>query len=103
MSPITYLTSLTAKIYKLIPMRDDEESGKGVFLDKYIDSLIIEVMGALETYPELRENDKYISIVNTMQYIAHNYTEHSVWRRESFKMLRTLEKLRSSMGGDGYD
>lgn len=103
MSPTPYLTSLTAKIYKLIPMRDDLEAGKDVYLDKYIDSLLIEMMGALETYPVLRSSDKYISIVNTAQYMAHNDTVHAAWRRETFKMLRYLERLQEMYGGEGDD
>lgn len=99
MSPVIYLASLTAKIYKLIPMREDMDSGKDVFLDKYIDSLLIELMGALDTYPALRDSDKYISVVNTIQYLAHNETEGAAWRREAFKMLRTIERLRDAFGG----
>ena len=100
MSPEPYLVSLTAKIYKLIPMRDDAEAGANVFIDRYIESLLMEMIGALDTYPVLRGNDKYISIVNTTQYLAHNHTAHSVWRREAFKMLHTLDCLKNSFGGD---
>lgn len=98
-SPAPFLRSLTGKIYKLIPMRDDMESGVEVFLDKYLDSLLIELMGAMETYPDLGSDNQYISIVNTAQYMAHHQISHSVWRRESFKMLNTLEHVASKFGG----
>lgn len=100
MSPAPYLSSLTAKIYKLLPMREDAENGIEVYLDKYIESLTIEMVGALETYPVLRENDRYISIVNTAQYMAHNEIKRNSWRRETFKMLHTLDCLKSMFGGD---
>lgn len=98
-SPETYLDSLTGKIYKLIPMRDDKESGVEVFLEKYLDSLIIELMGAMDTYPDLGCNEQYISIVNTVQYMAHHNIDRAVWRREAFKMLNTLSRVRSKFGG----
>lgn len=98
-SPAPFLSSLTGKIYKLIPMRDDAESGAEVFLDKYLDSLLIELMGAMDTYPDLSSDNQYISIVNTAQYMAHHEISHSVWRRESFKMLNALDRLRSRFGG----
>lgn len=99
-SPEPFLVSLTGKIYKLIPMRDDKESGVEVFLDKYLDSLLIELMGAMETYPDLKTDEQYISIVNTAQYMAHHEIGHSVWRRESFKMLNTLDRVRNKFGGE---
>lgn len=98
-SPEPFLDSLTGKIYKLIPMRDDKESGIEVFLDKYLNSLTIEMIGAMDTYPDLSYDEQYISIVNTVQYMAHHSIDHAVWRREAFKMLNTLSRVRSRFGG----
>ena len=36
MSPEPFLTSLTARIYKLIPMRDDAEAGANVFKGTFV-------------------------------------------------------------------
>ena len=98
-SPAPFLNSLTGKIYKLIPMRDDAESGVEVFLDKYLDSLLIELMGAMDTFPDLSRDNQYLSIVNTAQYMAHHEISHAVWRRESFKMLNMLDRVLSKFGG----
>jgi len=93
-SPEPFLSSLTGKIYKLIPMREDKDTGVEVFLDKYLDSLIIELVGAMDTFPDLGNDEQYISIVNTAQYMAHHEISVASWRRESFKMLNTLDRIR---------
>ena len=102
-TPSPFLASLTGKIYKLIPMRDDVESGAEVFLDKYLDSLLIEMMGAMDTYPVIGMDEQYISIVNTAQYMAKHSIPRDVWRRESFKMLNTLDRVRAKYGGDSVE
>lgn len=108
-SPEPFLASLTGKIYKLIPMREDKELGVEVFLDKYIDSLLIELMGAMDTFPDLSNDEQYISIVNTAQYMAHHEVDSASWRRESFKMLNMLDRIRVRFEGytggeqDGLD
>ena len=98
-SPIPFLSSLTGKIYKLIPLREDQDAGKSVYLDQYIDSLLIEMIGAMETYSVLKSDKQYISVINTVQYMSRNQMKTSVWRRETFKMLRCIDKIQYAMGG----
>lgn len=98
-SPIPFLSSLTGKIYKLIPLREDQDMGKRVYLDQYLESLLIELIGAMETYDSLKEDKQYISVINTVQYMNHNQMNTSVWRRETFKMLRCIDKIQYAMGG----
>ena len=74
-------------------MREDKDAGIEVFLDKYLDSLIIELVGATDTFPDLGNDEYYISIVNTVQYMAHHEINVASWRRESFKMLNMLERI----------
>lgn len=98
-SPTPFLSSLTGKIYKLIPLREDQDSGKVVYLEQYVDSLLIELIGAMETYDVLKNDKQYISVINTVQYMKHNSMKTSVWRRETFKMLRCIDKIQYALGG----
>ena len=47
-----FLNGLVGAIYKILPLKEDENS----YLSDYLDSLVVQLKGALETYPELASN-----------------------------------------------
>ena len=71
MTLTTFISSLSKKIYKVLPLFEDARCGQQVHLNEYIDSLLIELRGALDTFPEINESEMYISIINTMYYFVY--------------------------------
>jgi hypothetical protein len=95
-----YLDSLKAKIWKLLPMREDSDSGQDNHLPEYLKSLIVEVIGALMLHDVLKRDGYYHSIVNTLTYMSAHKLGHIEWRAEVFKMMKALERMLVKEGGE---
>ena len=98
-SSTPFILSLYPRVWKLLPMRNQQDEGQEVYLYRYTNSLTKELMGALETYPELHESAYYISIVNTIQYLGKYTTSPDEWRAEVLKVLNIQKKLRREFTG----
>jgi len=91
----TFLEATTGKIYKLLPLRENKDP----FFFEHLDSLRIELMGAIRSFPSLRDDFDFLRIVNTINYFLEYDISVDVCRREVFKMLSILNgKL--NKGGD---
>lgn len=86
---IEYLTGLKNAVFKILPLKEEENEG----LQDYLDSLFIRVTGALTTFPELRGNLKYISVVNTIAYFKDNTYTFKQCRREILNCCNILKGL----------
>lgn len=95
-----YLHMLYGRIFKILPMREREEAGEHVFLDKYLSSLSIELQGACDTFVELQDSEDYIVILNTVNGLCA-HTPLPFLKREVFKMLHIVKELQAEYGGDG--
>lgn len=85
-----FLSSLVGKLYKVLPLYED--GGSEVFL--YLERLIAELNGAMYTFPELTEEENYISIVNNLNYILHCGCSLVECRRQTFDSISLAKKLR---------
>lgn len=94
-----YLQSLTGRIFKILPMREQQEQGDNLYLDLYLESLSLEMHGACETFPCLRACPDYIMLLNTVNGLCAN-TPLPFLKREVFKMLSAIEEIRDEYGGD---
>jgi hypothetical protein len=107
MSPGLFLYSLTPKIFKLLPLREEQDSGIEVFLNRYISSLLVEINeinGAATTFKStLGLDSAFLSVLNAVQYMGeHLYDMPFVfWRSETLGMLNTIDILKTQYGGDG--
>jgi hypothetical protein len=88
-----FLDGLIGSIYKILPLKEENNS----YLDDYLDSLAIQLTGALETYPELSTNTKYISIVNSIQFFRKNEFSLKQCRREVFKCIESVKKIQKEV------
>lgn len=101
MLPTLYIHRVTGQVFKLLRMKEEEAQGNTVFLSEYLDSLVISMRGAFDTFPELTEDYDYVTIVNIMHYISRNEVEQRVFRREVLKVLGLLNKVEKIVvGGD---
>ena len=94
-----YLQSLTGRIFKILPMREQQEQGDNLYLDLYLESLSLEMHGACETFPCLRACPDYIMLLNTVNGLCAD-TSLPFLKREVFKMLSAIDEIRDEYGGD---
>lgn len=76
-------------IYKILPLKEDENDG----LDDYIDSVLIQLYGSLNTYSDLNYNQQFISIINTLQYFKNNEYTVKQCKREVFRCINILQHM----------
>lgn len=94
---IIYLNYLIDKIFKILPLREDIEYDNMDMLFKYIDSLAEEMMGAYKTFEALNSFPEYVSVVNTLQYLAENSVSVEKCKSRVFKMIDLIEKIQKDV------
>lgn len=94
-----YIQYLIGKLYKILPMKENQDAGVDVHLQEYLDALLREVLGSLDTFPEARECKEYLAVVNVLQFLCRNEFDLDVCRRDVFKMLNLLDQIVKEMGG----
>ena len=99
----TFLQYLAGDIFKLLPMKEEELQGATSTLNEYLDAQIINVRGALKTFPELGEQKKYIYIINNLEYLRNNEIEFAKWRKTVLNSTRYAKDLSVSLGGQIED
>jgi len=82
-----YLEDLVGKIYKILPLKESEIDT----LNEYIKSLQLEIIGSLNIF----DNDaKIMTVINTLQYFIDNEYDTKTCKREVFKCIKIVKKLR---------
>lgn len=95
-----FIHGLTGRVFKILPLMEEAFEGEDVHLDEYLDSCALDMLGATETFPELKSFEEYISAVNVVQYLAHNDVSLEICKREVFKALKLLNTIERKLGGD---
>ena len=90
-----FLLNMISQTYKVLALKDVEDSN----LQIYLDSLCIQLLGGLETFSELKSCQKYISIINIIQYLRINDFDKQTCKREILKSTNILDKLSKQFGG----
>ena len=98
-----FIHSMVGKVYKILPLKEESDSGKDTHCEEYIHSLCADAMGAIETFPELQINSSYITILNALQFLSTNEFNHATCKREVFKMIRLLQQIEHEIGGASYE
>lgn len=83
-----YKKRLTGRIFKILPMREENCSTWTV----YIQSLLHELIGGKGLIEEFRNNPDYLSLINTLEALI-NEEDLLVIRREVFKCIDLVKKL----------
>lgn len=95
-----FVHSLIGKIYKILPLKEEADRGQDVHLHEYLCSLLRDLAGACDTFPELEMSPEYITILNTIQYLSSNEFGHKACKQEVFKMIELLTCLEKHLGGE---
>jgi hypothetical protein len=96
---INYLLSVRGDIFKLLPMKEDAESGRKNHLSEYLDALLVNMTGALSTYPALRKQKQYLYVINNLQFIRNNEVSFERWRKIVLGSGKDIEDLCFFIGG----
>lgn len=98
MNPSIYIHKITGKVFKILPLREEELKGRNMYLSDYIESLVKELIGSCKTFPILADNADYLSVINTLQYLADTPGTLNECRSEVIKMCKMLNVLEESVG-----
>jgi hypothetical protein len=90
---INYLTVLKDRVFKILPLVEEENDG----LFKYIDSLVFELHGLQYVIDGLMDSHNYLSLLATLESIQDELIvqnkDSSFIRSEIFRSLGTVDKL----------
>lgn len=100
MSLLTYIQHVTGRVFKILAIKERELCGQDAYLAEYVDSLAVDLFGALETFPALGADDDYIVVTNIVNYLRKNDAPLKSVKREVFKALRLLNRIEARAGGD---
>ena len=104
MNPLrNYLLSLRGAVFKLLPMKEEELAGGDNHINEYLESLIINLTGAMTTYPILGSQRQYLYVINNMQYIHRHSVEFHKWRKIILNSTRYIDNLSVQYGGETDD
>lgn len=84
-----FLDNMIGSIYKILPLKES----KNLHLSEYLDGILIQLSGAMSTYPQLSSNVNYIAIVNSIQYFSTNDFTERQCKREVFKCINNIKKI----------
>lgn len=99
-----YLFNLKSAVFKLLPMKEEQEQGADNHLQEYLETVVAEVKGATETYPWLGEQRYFLTVINNICYLERNSVEFWLWRKLILDSMRNIDDLYTILGGvdNGY-
>lgn len=93
---IKYLESIVNKVYKIIPLYEEESE----FLYRYVDSLVFEIDGTVRHFDGLLDDDRIISVIGILEGISTDlyfdelkYIEDDMIKPEAFQCINLLTKI----------
>lgn len=94
-----FLLSLRGDVFKLLPMRESELNGFDKHLDEYIDAMIVNLTGAITTYPVLARQKQYLYVLNNLNYLRSHDVDFRQWRTIVLTSTRYIDNLYDYYGG----
>lgn len=93
----SYLDDLVNRVYKVLGLYEDSNIG----LEKYLDSLLIELGGMHIISEDIARSSKYCSVIMTLAsiqvLIKNNKIKHSDVKSEVFKCISLIKKIKSEV------
>lgn len=86
---INYLNFLISKVYKILPISEEQPET----LKDYLESLIIELKGNQSLISQIKHDANFLSLLGTLQYFIENNCTHRVIKREVFKCISIIQGL----------
>lgn len=83
-----YKDKLIDRVYKILPMKEE----KSTTLNKYMTSLISELVGAVEVLNDVDRKGNIVSVIFVLENLIEEQ-DKTVVKREIFKAIDTIKKL----------
>ena len=87
-----YFEFLINKTYKILPLKEE----KSDTLKSYLESYLRELIGNQELVSVLVDEPKFITVLNTMQFLISEEYSDKVCKKEVFKCIRILEEIKDN-------
>jgi hypothetical protein len=100
LSVTSYLSSIRSDIFKILPMKEQFDAGEQVYLKKYVDGVIINLLGGLNHFEFLGKEKKYIYAITNLRYLINNDAPFSQWRRVVLSTVNGINSLYLDYGGE---
>ena len=81
------INRLTNQLWKLIPMRENDENWQG-----QLDSVIVELLGLQDIY--LIADDKFLTLLAKLKGLRNNEVMFSIYRKTVFECISLLREMR---------
>lgn len=95
-----YLTKLVDRLYKILPLY--EERNQGLF--RYVQSLIFELEGFSDRYPDIGSMPDFESVMNTLEEISNQSISFSadekLIKSEVFRIIGIIKKIIAVKSGE---
>lgn len=92
-----YFEFLINKTYKILPLKEE----KSDTLKSYLESYQRELIGNMDLVPILVDEPKFITVLNTMQFLISEEYSDKICKREVFKCIRILEEINEKYFKEG--
>jgi hypothetical protein len=99
LSITTYLAGIRSDIFRVLPMKEQQDAGKEVYLQKYIETLIINLLGGLSQFDVLGKEKQYIYVITNIRYLMNNEASFEQWRRTILATVNRISSLYKKYGG----
>jgi hypothetical protein len=94
-----YLGFLIDKVYKILPMKEQNN----ITLHEYLESLQRELIGNIDLIIKLKEDRNFLSLMSKIQYLIDNEYDNTICKKEVFSCINIIEKIIKKYRGDNVD
>lgn len=84
-----YFKFLIDKTYKILPMKEEGS----ITLKSYLESFLHELIGSQELILDMVDEPKFITLLNTIQYLISEEYSVKTCKKEVFKCIRILQEI----------
>lgn len=84
-----YLHSLVGRFYKILPLREDHS----ITLDKYMNSLLREMLGCELLADSLKGDDRFVSLLSILRSLIADHEDISVVKTDVFRAINIITQL----------
>lgn len=95
----SYLHNLINKVYKILPMKEEQCDT----LTSYLLSLENELIGCYELWDILCDNSQFLAVINIVKYLSTKEYDISTCKREVFKAIHLIEKIINEIEKEGLN
>lgn len=92
-----YFEFLINKTYKILPLKEE----KSDTLKSYLESYQRELIGNKDLVSILVDEPKFVTVLNTMQFLISEEYSDKICKREVFKCIRILEEINEKYFKEG--